>query len=221
MGQTLKVNLKTPLLKQHSLLPSYFSSTAKSVDRREINSNCDRHSKDREAPVPLYVGLSVHAQKRKRELGDTLFKLGMSISYDRVLGISTEIGNSVCRRFKEDGVLCPIKLRRGPFTTSAIDNIDHNPSSKRPRGLFMELAFPFSKIYLKVIQDVSERRSSWQMALDQLLNQFVLCQNGMRRYPRLFCEAKKHNYQTWGGPKVPMAVFYQWQSLTNRNGLIK
>lgn len=111
--------------------------------------------------MPLYIGLSVHAQKRKRELGDTLFKLGMSISYDRVLGISTEIGNSVCRRFKEDGVLCPIKLRRSPFTTSAIDNIDHNPSSKRPRGLFMELAFPFSKIYLKVIQDVSERRSSW------------------------------------------------------------
>jgi len=85
--------------------------------RRETNSNCDRQSKDRETPVPLYVGLTVHAQTRKRELVDTLFKLGMPISYDCVLGISTEIGNSVCRRFEEDGVLFPIKIRRGLFTT--------------------------------------------------------------------------------------------------------
>ena len=63
--------------------------------RHETNSNCGRHSKDRETPVPLYVGLSVHAQTRKRELVDTLLKLGISISYDRVLGISTEIGNCV------------------------------------------------------------------------------------------------------------------------------
>ena len=104
--------------------------------RRETNSNCGRHSKDRETPVPLYVGLTVHAQTRKRELVDTVFKLGISISYDRVLGISAEIGNSVCRRFEEDGVLCPIKLRRGQFTTSAIDNIDHNPSSNTAQGSF-------------------------------------------------------------------------------------
>ena len=65
--------------------------------RRETNSNCDRHSKNRETPVPLYVGLTVHAQTAKRELVDTLFKSG--ISYDHVLGISTEIGNYVCHRW--------------------------------------------------------------------------------------------------------------------------
>ena len=125
--------------------------------RRETSSNYDRHSTDRETPLPLYVGLSVHAQTRNRELVDTLFKLGIFISHVRVLSISTEIGNSVCRRFKEDGVLCPIKLRKGLFTTSAIDNIDHNPSLNTAQGLFMELAFPCFKTYLMVIQDVSER----------------------------------------------------------------
>ena len=104
--------------------------------RRETSSNYDRHSKDRETPLPLYVGLSVHAQTRKRELVDTLFKLGISISYDRVLSISTEIGNSVCRRFEEDGVLCPIKLRKGLFTTSAIDNIDHKTQLKHSPAVF-------------------------------------------------------------------------------------
>ena len=81
--------------------------------RPETSSNYDRHNKDRETPLPLYFGLSVHAQTHKRELVDTLFKLGISISYYRVLSISTEIANSVCRRFEEDGVLCPIKLRKG------------------------------------------------------------------------------------------------------------
>ena len=29
----------------------------------------------------------------------------------------------------EDGVVCPAILQKGLFTTSAVDNIDHNPSA--------------------------------------------------------------------------------------------
>lgn len=74
----------------------------------------------------LYVGLSVDIQTRKRELVGTL--LGMSISYDRVVSISTEIGKSVCRRFEEDVVWCSIELQEGLFQTSAIRNIGDNPN---------------------------------------------------------------------------------------------
>lgn len=35
-----------------------------------------------------------------------------------------------------DGVWCPIKLGRGLFPTSPIDNIDHNPSSNMAQGSF-------------------------------------------------------------------------------------
>ena len=31
-------------------------------------------------------------------------------------------------------VVCPLQLRRGVFTTSAVDNIDHNPSSTSAQG---------------------------------------------------------------------------------------
>ena len=31
--------------------------------------------------------------------------------------------------YQEQGVVCPPTLRKGLFTTAAIDNIDHNPSS--------------------------------------------------------------------------------------------
>ena len=88
-----------------------------------------RHNKARESPLPTYVGLTVHARPRKRELVETLFDLGLSISYDRVMAVFTAMGNRVCKLFHREQVVCPPNLRHRLFTTSAIDNIDHNPSS--------------------------------------------------------------------------------------------
>jgi hypothetical protein len=36
---------------------------------------------------------------------------------------------SVLCQFMEDGVVCPAILQKGLFTTSAVANIDHNPSA--------------------------------------------------------------------------------------------
>ena len=69
----------------------------------------------------------MYAKTRKRQLIDALFQHGICISYDRVLEISTQLGESVLRQFMEDGVVCPAILQNGLFTTSAVDNIDHNP----------------------------------------------------------------------------------------------
>ena len=44
-----------------------------------------RHSKDRETPFALYIGIIVFAKTRKRQLIDKLHENGNSISYDRVL----------------------------------------------------------------------------------------------------------------------------------------
>ena len=46
-----------------------------------------------------------------------------------MLEISTQLGESVLSQFMEDGVVCPAILQKGLFTTSAVDNIDHNPSA--------------------------------------------------------------------------------------------
>lgn len=102
--------------------------------RRREGSSSSYHTIEREPPLPIYLGLLVHAETRKRGLVDKLFDLGLSISYDRVLAISTEMGNSVCARFESEKVVCPPKLRHGIFTTSAVDNIDHNPSSTTAQG---------------------------------------------------------------------------------------
>ena len=54
---------------------------------------------------------------------------GISISYDRVLEVSALLGESVVNQYVADGVVCPQLLRKGLFTTSAMDNIDHNPTA--------------------------------------------------------------------------------------------
>ena len=94
------------------------------------------HSRDREPPLPIYLGLMTHAETRKRTLVDKLYNLGLSISYDRVLELSTDMGNSVCAHFESEGVICPPKLLKGVFTTTAVDNIDHSPSSVTAQGAF-------------------------------------------------------------------------------------
>jgi hypothetical protein len=62
------------------------------------------------------------------------FILGLSVSYDRVLAISTALGNHATDRYHEEGLVCPPQLRSHIFTTSAVDNIDHNPSSNTSQG---------------------------------------------------------------------------------------
>jgi hypothetical protein len=86
----------------------YFNNHKKGTKNTSEHS---RHSSDREPPFAIYVGLLLYAKTRKRELIDALFQHGICISYDRVLEISTQL------------------LQKGLFTTSAVDNIDHNPSA--------------------------------------------------------------------------------------------
>ena len=77
------------------------------TDALEESKQVGRHNRERETPLPLYVGLKIHAETRSKTLVESMFKMGLSISYDRVMSISTEIANSVCDRFDQEGVVCP------------------------------------------------------------------------------------------------------------------
>lgn len=107
-----------------------------SLTRWRNISTGNRHSKEKETPLPVYLGLLLHGQTRKRELVDRFFHLGVSISYDRVLSISSSMAAEVAAQYQKDGAVCPFNLRRHLFTTAAIDNIDHNPSSTTSRQSF-------------------------------------------------------------------------------------
>ena len=102
------------------LINSYFSNRSGSSDQ-------DHHNRCRETPLPIYLGLSIHAQTRKRELVDDFFKLGLSVSYDRVLSISTDIGNTICREFQKENLACSYTARESFHGTgiSLFQKISH------------------------------------------------------------------------------------------------
>ena len=104
--------------------------------RRRDGSTGTHHNKSRETPLAIYLGMMIHGHTRKRELVDTLFHLGLSISYDRVLDISMNTAISAAQQYESEGVVCPLILRKNLFTTAAIDNLDHNPSSTTSQGAF-------------------------------------------------------------------------------------
>ena len=99
-------------------------------------SSTVRHSHAQETPLPIYVGMMLHAHTRKKELVDRLAHVGLSISYDRVLRLTAQMANSVCEQFHLEQVVCPPSMRGNIFTTAAVDNIDHNPSSTTAKSSF-------------------------------------------------------------------------------------
>ena len=99
------------------------------VHDRLDSTGSTHHARARECPLPVYAALKIHGTTRDKSLIETFYKLGICISYDRLFSISTEITNSIIERYKREGVVWSSKLREGLFTTAAVDNIDHNPSS--------------------------------------------------------------------------------------------
>ena len=114
------------------------------------------HRSELETPVPVYVALKIHAVTRSRNLIDALFNQGMCISYDRLLNLTSDICNAICEQFREDGVVCPPKLRCGVHTSAAVDNIDYNPTSSTARIHFMALVYHSSNIHLLYLKDMIE-----------------------------------------------------------------
>ena len=125
--------MSQPVLTISQLLMS--NSIARHRDNQKKMSTV-RHNINRETPLNIYLGVMVHTKTRKRELVDCLYNLGLSISYDRVLAISAELGDQICQYYKMEKAVVPPKLKGGLFTTAAVDNIDHNPSSTSAHDSF-------------------------------------------------------------------------------------
>ena len=97
------------------------------IQRR--NNNNHRYLKKHETPFPVYIAMSIHAKTRKKKLVQMLHEHGLSISYDRVLEISAQMGDAAVNKYVEDQIVCPPGLNSGLFTTTAMDNIDNNPTA--------------------------------------------------------------------------------------------
>ena len=76
-----------------------------SVNRARSQGYFVRHHPNKETALAIYLGLMTHAATRKRSLVHKMHKLGLCISYDRLIQISTNMANSVCAMHNE-GTVC-------------------------------------------------------------------------------------------------------------------
>jgi len=74
---------------------------------RKESSGSIRHNRSRETPLPLYISMKIHAATRSRGLVDTLHSLGICVSYDRLLQLTSDIADGVCQCFTMIDAVCP------------------------------------------------------------------------------------------------------------------
>jgi len=89
-----------------------------------------------EPPLTVYLAQLIHSETRKMNLVSKMSHLGLSVSPDRMLDISTKMGNKAITVFEQEGVVCPLNLKYCLFTTAAMDNLDVNPSSSTAESSF-------------------------------------------------------------------------------------
>ena len=78
----------------------------------------------------------MHATTRKKDVIEKLHNLGISISYKRVMELSTTLGNNLLTHYNTAKIVCPPTMKPNVFTTAALDSIDHNPGSTTAEGSF-------------------------------------------------------------------------------------
>ena len=100
------------------------------------DSTAIRHSKERETQFTLYHGIKLHGDARLKHQIQNAHRLGLSVSYDRVMEVKLQVANAVCKRHAEDRVILPTNLRLCVFTTHDVDNLDSNKTGNLSRGDF-------------------------------------------------------------------------------------
>lgn len=94
-GTNIKNNAS--YLSQPALSLSQLMMYNSCVRRRQQPSSNTRHFEQRETPLPLFIGALAHSRTRSKDLVDTLYRLGLSVSYDRCLEAANGRVTKICR----------------------------------------------------------------------------------------------------------------------------
>ena len=78
-----------------------------------------RHHKTREPPLSIYMALSTYSKSRSKDCVDDMHRLGLSISSNRLMEVTSALAQTVIKIAEEEKVLCPPTFRRGLFTVGA------------------------------------------------------------------------------------------------------
>lgn len=68
-----------------------------------------RHPRTQEIALPVYLGMMIHSATRNKKIVEKCCRIGLSVSYDRVLQLTNKIANSVCAMYRQNDMVCPPK----------------------------------------------------------------------------------------------------------------
>ena len=71
--------------------------------RETVSHVC--HSKLKEAPLPVYLGMLIHNKTRKKGLVNEFAEQGLSISYSRLQEIQNNFPGQLCHQYVTEGVV--------------------------------------------------------------------------------------------------------------------
>ena len=152
--------------------------------------------------MSLHLGLKVHAVTRSKTLVNILNNLGLCVSYDRVLQIQSNISNKICKHYEEEKVVCSPNLRRDLFTISAVDHIDHNPTSETAKDSFHGTAVSLMQHQTKTFSgidrnwDIAESTPSSTRTINVLPSTYTTI-------PPAAIKTKQFNVPPFEGPVTP------------------
>ena len=92
--------------------------------RTRKDSSSSYHSPQKEPPLLVYNGLMIHNKTRDLALIEKLSILGLCISKHRVWQLPISVRNTAIEANKKDGMVLPMSLKLGVFSTASVDNID-------------------------------------------------------------------------------------------------
>ena len=153
--------------------------------------------------------MSIDAKTRKKTLVQMLHEHGLSISYDRVSEISAQMGDAAVNKYVEDQVVCPPGLRRGLFTTTAMDNIDILQQLR----LSMGPAFLFSSTQHRTIKVKNFEQSHLEeKRLREFLNYQMPSPISLMRFSRrrMYLLFKSTNDTNTTQLKSQLMLEYEW-----------
>ncbi|KAK3890995.1 hypothetical protein Pcinc_005077 [Petrolisthes cinctipes] len=130
-----------------------------------------------ELVIPLtllqFVAMLEHGADMKSQLRFGVSKTYLTIAqllqyncYAGVLKISAQLRNATVCKSVEDGVVCPLVLRKGLCTTSAMGNIDHNPTATTSTNSFHGTSVSVFQHSIK--EDKGEERGQLQFGEEKV-----------------------------------------------------
>jgi len=92
---------------------------------------------NREPPLSVFLALKLHSQTRSKKLVELLHKYALDVSYKKVLIIEVNFAQTIADQTRNNSdIVCPTNLRQHIFTVAALDNLDHNPTSRTAKSSF-------------------------------------------------------------------------------------